>query len=152
ARPQSLAGFLMEGAGFSLPAGSGHYWTTTFRGDYAPAPWVSFGIRVPYEVLLVRGASLQHGLGDVTLVGKLLVAGFPSGAISIGLAAQLPTGSPEAGLGDGSVMLAPYLRLNMDFGLFTVLLNVADDLVLPSGRTGDVPDFIDPHTNHQLHY
>lgn len=152
AQPVSLLGLQTEGGEFRLAAGSGRYLTTALRMDYAPATIFSFGLRIPFQILEVSGAGTRRGLGDITATAKIALVTLPDGVVTLGLAATLPTGSPELGLGNGHVELNPYLRANLVFDTFLVQASFGDSISLSGGPWDDAPDFIDPHSNHELRY
>lgn len=110
--PGLLAGVRLDAAG---------YRNSSYEGDYqGVAPTLGFNHpRVAVMALLpayrlTRNGPATYGLGDLALAVRTPIPAFARDAFSagFGLAATLPTGSADADLGMGHVMLMPELWFN----------------------------------------
>ena len=121
------------------------YRNSSYQGDFQGlAPLLSFTHR-RFSALallpayrLVRNGRAGSGLGDLTLAVRVPIHRWTHGATALGfgLAATLPTGSANAGLGMGHVMLMPEFWWAHDRGRVQLFGTVGFGRAITSGGAG----------------
>lgn len=99
-----------------------------------------FGKRAMWEVTLpvssneLAGVSRRHGIGDVELAAKYVLAASDDAPriLSAGLEVSLPTGSESRGLGHGTTVVEPYLAFGTMVG--SAYLQAQAKIEIPADR------------------
>jgi hypothetical protein len=120
-------------ASYRTPEAAGEYQGYFAGVAYALQPWFFAELQLP-AYRLVRDRVVERGLGDVSADLRAAVwRPDPALAVGLELAATLPSGDAEAGLGMGHVMLMPGMWLSWERDALRVLLQLAYGRMLDGG-------------------
>jgi len=99
----------LEGADFDVAGRRGSWSQLVLEVQYAPVPWVSVGVNLPGVWMREEGRENTTGMGDMELGAAFRLLGGDGARFDLIVASQLelPTGSPDDGLGGGHFALIP---------------------------------------------
>ena len=161
-RPRTFVAFDFDAAGFDLAGQSGTHYTFALRGEYAPLPYLSGGVRLPTHLLKLDGGSLRAGFGDIDVALKVRLVRTHEGGflLSTGISCEIPTGDHGEGIGSGHVELSPFVAAMGRLGR----LRLHGTLAISVSLVGDehhhehsahehaAINFINPHESLELVY
>ena len=136
---------------FHLEGHEGWYETLAASASWRlPVP-VAVGARVPFH-LLHEGGDLSAGIGDLALVATAELVQRSSFALGLTLAAELPTGDEERGIGGGHAELSAGLAAEARRGSLRLGGQAAYVHSLGSHDEAGAHrhTFVDPHDARQL--
>lgn len=156
----------VEAGAFHLAGRIGDWQLVAPAFELAVGSRLSFRARLPVARLAFADGTESIGLADASLSARVIVYRTPGDRLVLcaGLAAELPTGDADSGLGGGKVAIQPMIGASTKFALaggdLTVGAEVSDLKML--GEIGNPPWFaptcgctihgsaITPHTSHEL--
>jgi hypothetical protein len=143
-------GLEQEISGFDLPIAKGTRYTFAPRADWAPREGLSLRTRVPFHNLWLAGDDHRAGIGDAELRLKFRLYSHGGNRLVQGGAIQtMPTGSAVRGLGNGAVVLTPFLTGGIKIDKTILYAYVSDAITLRNQKARAYDDFTDPSTNHE---
>jgi hypothetical protein len=152
AQTTSQAGSEVEVAHFTLEGITGTYLTVAPLAEFAPVPWFALSGRLPLHHLWLEGDEETTGLGDLDLACKLRLAATEAFLVAGGLAAELPTGDADDGLGSGHVELSPFVTGAAHSGDWMLHGTMAALFSLSGGEHHEHINFVSPHADQELRY
>jgi hypothetical protein len=144
-------GIEQELSSFDLPAAAGTRYTFAGRVDWPATERMALRVRAPVHHLWLADGGERMGPGDAELRLKLRllqVADYVK--VQAGVIETLPTGSAVRGLGNGAMVITPFVTGGRRFGRVIVYAYGSDAVTLRNTKATQYEDFTDPSSNHEL--
>ncbi len=135
---------------FSLSNAGGFRFTTALRADWSPRPGLALRVRVPYHFMSLDDGARFDGWGDAELRIKTRIFGISDYVlVQAGVIETLPTGSKRDRLGNGAMVLTPFVTAGRRFGETILYAYVSDAIALRRENALAYEDLTDPSTDHE---
>jgi hypothetical protein len=135
---------------FSLASASGFRFTSAVRADWSPRPGLALRLRVPYHFMALDDGARFDGWGDAELRIKTRIFGIGDYVlVQAGVIQTLPTGSKQDRLGNGAMVLTPFVTAGRRFGETIIYAYVSDAVTLRRDNALAYEDITDPSTDHE---
>jgi len=146
----SRVGVEQEISGFDLAIAKGTRYTIAPRADWGATEALSLRARATYHNLWLSDGTTRSGIGDCELRLKARVVDIDEHTIvQIGMIETLPTGSAPRGLGNGAMVLSPYVTAGHKIDRTILYAYLSDAVTLRNEKARAYDDFTDPSTNHE---
>ena len=140
-----------EVSSFALKSAEGTRYTLAGRIDWPATSNMALRVRAPIHRLWLLGGTERFGAGDAELRIKFRVLQIEDYIkVQAGVIETLPTGSSVRGLGNGAMVLTPFITGGRRFGRVITYAYVSDAVTLRNAKARAYEDFTDPSTDHEL--
>jgi hypothetical protein len=139
-------------ARFDLGSARGDYVGVTLRADYHATRELTVRLLVPLYSIDLDGQPSHVGFGDAELRLRVLLYDEHDWRAYAGIADQLPTGQTSIGLGQEASQLTPFVTAGWKKGPVILYGGVSDAVTLRASGSPSPPDYVDPSTDHEVHY
>jgi len=146
----SRVGLQQDISQFDVPQARGTRYTLALRGDWAPIPILSLRVRAPAHRVWLSDGDVRSGFGDAELrlkVRVLDVGGYI--LVQAGVIETLPTGSRAERLGNGAMVVTPFVTAGRKFGKTVLYAYVSDAIALRRQNAKRYEDLTDPSADHE---
>jgi hypothetical protein len=146
----SRIGVEQEVSGFDLADAKGTRYTVAPRADWGATEALSLRLRATYHTLWLADGTTRSGVGDAELRLKARVVDIDEHfLVQVGVIETLPTGNASRGLGNGAMVLSPFVTSGRKIGRTIIYAYVSDAITLRNEKARVYDDFTDPSTNHE---
>lgn len=156
ARPRTNVGVDVGAGSFDLHQGTGAWLGLSPAAELALFDHLTLTARLPVYRLSVDGdPGLRTGLGDLEVSALGWLEPAADWSLVAGLGAELPTGDPELGLGNGHVELMPTVGARRVGHAWTLHAQLMDLIALEgehadTGMHSHAGSLVAPHSDHEL--